>query len=262
MSTKAKIKSGQPVYMVKVHYQDPALYELVGLLGYDCVWICNEHVGIDSSKMDGIIRACRISGMDAVIRIKPANYQPMLHVLEFGAKGIMLPRAQNAREVQKVVDDMKFYPEGRRGLDGVNAEAAYGLIPLQKYLEKSNAENFLIVQIEDPEALPHIDDIAAIPGVDVVFVGPGDLSMNLGIAGEFEHPQMLEVYDRVVAACKKYGKAAGIPCAPDKVSQYMERGFRFFAGSSDYGFIRSGYSDLRQKLEQLGFPLRQSPVCE
>ncbi|MFA6724898.1 MAG: aldolase/citrate lyase family protein [Lentisphaeria bacterium] len=256
MSTKTKIKSGQPVYMVKVHYQDPALYELVGLLGYDCVWICNEHVGIDAAKMDGIIRACRISGMDAVIRIKPANYQPMLHVLEFGAKGIMLPRAQNAQEVEKVVSDMKFYPQGRRGLDGVNAEAAYGLTPMREYIAKANEENFLIVQIEDPETLPHIEEIAALPGVDVLFVGPGDLSMNLGIAGEFEHPRMLQIYEQVVAACQKHGKAAGIPCRPDKLPQYMEYGFRFFAGGADYHFIRNGYTELRAQLEQLGISLR------
>ena len=108
MTTKEKLKAGESVMMVKVAYQDPAIYEMVGLLGFDCVWICNEHIGIDPSKMDSIIRACRLSGMDAVVRIKPANYMPMLHVLEFGAKGIMIPRASGPEEVRQIVRDMKM----------------------------------------------------------------------------------------------------------------------------------------------------------
>ena len=127
MNTKEKLCSGEPVFMVKLLYQDPALFELVGMLGFDCVWICNEHIGIDPSRMESLIRACRISGMDAVVRVKPANYQALLHPLEFGAKGIMCPRVQDADEVRELVRNIKFYPEGRRGVDGVNAEAGFGL---------------------------------------------------------------------------------------------------------------------------------------
>ena len=256
MTTKEKLKAGESVMMVKVAYQDPAIYEMVGLLGFDCVWICNEHIGIDPSKMDSIIRACRLSGMDAVVRLKPANYMPLLHVLEFGAKGIMLPRTANADEVRRLVRDMKFYPEGARGVDGVNAEARFGLIPYQEYLKRTNAENFLIVQIEDPEAVPHIEEIAAVDGVDVVFVGPADLSLNLGIAGQFEHPKMLEVYERVAAACKKYGNAAGLSCGLDRIPHFQKMGYRFFVGGADYFFLFNGYKELHGKLEDMGFKLK------
>ena len=256
MTTKEKLKAGESVMMVKVAYQDPAIYEMVGLLGFDCVWICNEHIGIDPSKMDSIIRACRLSGMDAVIRLKPANYMPMLHVLEFGAKGLMIPRASGAEEVRRIVRDMKFYPEGARGVDGVNAEARFGLLPYAEYLKRANAENFLIVQIEDPETIPHIEEIAAVDGVDVVFVGPADLSLNLGIAGQFEHPKMLEVYERVAAACKKYNKAAGLSCGLDRIPHFQEMGYRFFVGGADYFFLFNGYKELHGKLEDMGFNLR------
>lgn len=260
MTTKEKLKTGESVMMVKVAYQDPAIYEMVGLLGFDCVWICNEHIGIDPSKMDSIIRACRLSGMDAVIRIKPANYMPMLHVLEFGAKGIMLPRASGPDEVRRIVRDMKFYPEGARGVDGVNAEARFGLIPYPEYLKRTNAENFLIVQIEDPETLPYIEEIAAIDGVDVVFVGPADLSLNLGIAGQMEHPKMIEVYERVAAACKKYNKAAGLSCPLDRIPHFQEMGYRFFVGGADYVLLFNGYKELHGKLENMGFNLK--PIAQ
>ena len=256
MNTKEKLCSGEPVFMVKLLYQDPALFELVGMLGFDCVWICNEHIGIDPSRMESLIRACRISGMDAVVRVKPANYQALLHPLEFGAKGIMCPRVQDADEVRELVRNIKFYPEGRRGVDGVNAEAGFGLIPFQEYLVRANRENFLIVQIEDPEAVEHIEEIAAVDGVDVLFVGPADLSLNLGIAGQFCHPKMMDVYERVCNACRKYGKTAGLSCAFDKIPEFMEQGFRFFVGGADYLVIRNGYMNLREQLLKNGFTMR------
>ena len=229
MNTKEKLCSGEPVFMVKLLYQDPALFELVGMLGFDCVWICNEHIGIDPSRMESLIRACRISGMDAVVRVKPANYQALLHPLEFGAKGIMCPRVQDVDEVRELVRNIKFYPEGRRGVDGVNAEAGFGLIPFQEYLVRANRENFLIVQIEDPEAVEHI---------------------------EFCHPKMMDVYERVCNACRKYGKTAGLSCAFDKIPEFMEQGFRFFVGGADYLVIRNGYMNLREQLLKNGFTLR------
>ena len=256
MGTKAKLQAGESVMMIKIAYQDPAIYEMVGLLGFDCVWICNEHIGIDPSKLDSIIRACRCSGMEAVVRIKPANYMPMLHVLEFGAKGIMLPRASGPDEVRRIVRDMKFYPEGARGVDGVNAESRFGLIPYEEYLKRTNAENFLIVQIEDPETLPHIEEIAAVDGVDVVFVGPADLSLNLGIAGQFEHPKMMEVYERVVAACEKHHKVPGVACGLPRVKHFQEMGYRFFASIGDYSFLFNGFKNLHGQLEEMGFKLR------
>ena len=208
------------------------------------------------SKMDSIIRACRAGGLDAVVRLKPANYIPMLHVLEFGAKGLMIPRISGPDEVRQIVRDMKFYPEGTRGVDGVNAEARFGLIPYQEYLKKANAENFLIVQIEDPETLPHIDEIASIDGVDVIFVGPADLSLNLGIAGEFEHPKMMEVYEKVAAACKKYNKTAGLSCPLDRIPFFQEMGYRFFVGGADFVFLHNGYKQLHEQLENMGFKMK------
>ena len=161
-----------------------------------------------------------------------------------------------ADEVRELVRNIKFYPEGRRGVDGVNAEAGFGLIPFQEYLVRANRENFLIVQIEDPEAVEHIEEIAAVDGVDVLFVGPADLSLNLGIAGQFCHPKMMEVYERVCNACRKYGKTAGLSCAFDKIPEFMEQGFRFFVGGADYLVIRNGYMNLREQLLKNGFTLR------
>jgi 4-hydroxy-2-oxoheptanedioate aldolase len=135
--------------------------------------------------------------------------------------------------------------------------SVFGLeLPKTLLLKKTNAENFLIVQIEDPETIDHIEEIAAVDGVDVVFVGPADLSLNLGIAGQFEHPKMQEVYERVAAACKKYNKTAGLSCPLDRIPHFQEMGFRFFVGGADYVFLFNGYRELHKKLEGMGFQLK------
>lgn len=259
---KRKLAAGEPVFMLKLLYQDPALFEMVGRMGFDCVWICNEHVGIDPSKLDSLIRACRASGFDAVIRTKPGDYRDILHPLEMGAKGLMIPRLKDAAEAREIVRNMKFYPDGRRGADGVNAEADFGLVPLPEYLKKANEENFLVVQVEDPETVEHIDEIAEVEGVDVIFIGPGDLSINLGVPGQVDHPEVMKVCERVVEACERNGKAAGIPgggygpAGEERTRRMLDMGFRFLAGASDYTLLKMAYSEFRDTLTELGFSVR------
>lgn len=256
---RKKLAEKEPVFCFKSLYQDPALVEMIGMVGFDCMWICNEHIGIDPSKMDSIIRACRTSGIDAMIRTKPGTYQDLLHPLEMGANGIMLPRVQNADEVRQVVKDMKFYPQGRRGADGVNAEADFGWMDFSEYLTFANDNNFLLVQIEDPEAVEHIEEIAEIDGVDIIFVGPGDLSINMGIPGEIEHPEIVDVCKRVARACEANGKAAGMACPrPGMLEKYLEMGFLFLTGGSDYGIMRKGLLELREKIADLGIKTRDN----
>lgn len=251
---RTKLAKNEPVVAVKVAYQDPAIYEMVGQLGFDCIWICNEHVGIDPTKMDSFIRACRCSNIDAMVRIKPGSYQDLLQPLEMGAKGIMIPKIKDADEVRQVIEDMKFYPIGSRGADGVNADADFGLNPIKNYLEEANANTFLVVQIEDMEAAEHIEEIAQLEAVDVIFVGPGDLSISIGEAGNLEHPCIEAVCDRVAKACKTYHKAAGVACGTRKrLEHYYNKGFRFLTAGSDYVIIKTGLENLKEELNELSF---------
>jgi 4-hydroxy-2-oxoheptanedioate aldolase len=250
---KEKLKQGEIVYTVKVAYQDPALYELVGRIGFDCIWICNEHIGINPSNMAGIIRACRTSGIDAMVRTKPGAHPDLIQPLEMGANGLMLPRVKNAAEVRSVIEECKFPPLGMRGIDGISADADFGLLPLRDYMKRANENTFIMVQIENIEVIEHIEEIAAIEGVDILFVGPADLSLSMGCPGEFNHPEIQKVCKKVVSACEKYGKTAGIPCgSPDKINYYLEQGFRFLCGASDYRLIKNGFLNEKQEAEKNG----------
>jgi 4-hydroxy-2-oxoheptanedioate aldolase len=248
---RQKLAQGKSAWCAKACYYDPGLIELMSALGFDGIWICLEHKALDPSTVYSLIQACRLGGADAVMRIKPANYSDLLPLLEAGARGIMLPRVREPEEVKAVIAAMKFSPLGRRGYDGIHSDARFGLGTAQEYMAEANRETTLIVQIEEPEAIPHIDDIAALPGVDVLFVGPADLSIGLGIFGQPEAPELKAVIKQVADACRRHGKTAGIPCAPEQVREFFELGYRFFNVLSDYRCLISGFNEARVKLGPL-----------
>jgi 4-hydroxy-2-oxoheptanedioate aldolase len=244
-----KISRAETVLCAKSCYADPEVVELIASSGFDAVWICLEHKALDASTVYSLIQACRLGGADALIRLRPSNYTDVLPLLESGARGLMLPRVRHPDEVREVVRAMKFPPLGQRGYDGIHAEADFGRIPAAEYLATANSKNFLVVQIEEPEVVPHIDEIAAMPGVDVLFVGPGDLTLGLGKFGQTDDPEVRAILQTVADSCIHHGKVAGIPCAPEQVKGYREMGFRFFNVMSDYRCVFNGMKAARAAVE-------------
>ncbi len=240
-----KLARGETVITAKVCYADPELVEMVASSGFDAIWICLEHKRLDPSTVYALIQACRLGGADALIRVRPSNHTDVLHLLEAGARAIMLPRIRHPDEVREVVRAMKFPPLGCRGLDPVHPEADFGRIPTAEYLAGANAGNCLVVQIEEPDVVPHIDAIAAMPGVDVLFIGPGDLTLGLGRFGKTDDPEVRAILQTVADACARHGKVAAIPCAPEQVEGYRAMGYRFFNITSDYRCLTAGLKAAR-----------------
>ena len=237
---RQKIARGEPVLTAKACYADPELVELIASAGFDAIWICLEHRRFDPSVVYAMIQACRLGGADALIRVKPANYTDLLWILEAGARGIMLPRVRHPDEVRSVIQAMKFFPAGRRGADIVHVDADFGRMSAGDYFASANRETFLVVQVEEPELVPHLDAVAAMPDVDVLFVGPGDLALGLGQIPRADDPAVLEIARQVAEACKRHGKRAGIPCAADQVEKFRALGFTFFNVISDYRCVANG----------------------
>jgi 4-hydroxy-2-oxoheptanedioate aldolase len=237
---RQKIAQGEIVLTAKSCYADPEVVELMASSGFDAIWICFEHKRVDPAVACSLIQACRLGGADALIRMKPSNHTDLLWLLEAGARGIMLPRVRHPDEVQAVLTDMKFFPQGRRGADVVHADSNFGRAPMTDYMAASNRETFLVVQIEEPDVVPHLDAIAAMPGVDVLFVGPGDLALGLGKMPSAADPDVMAIARKVADACRRHGKRAGIPCAADQLPLYRELGFTFFNVISDYRCVANG----------------------
>lgn len=252
---RKKIAQGETVICAKTSYHQPEVVEFMGRLGFDGVWICLEHKRSDPAVILSLLQACRITGADAIVRVKPANYADLLWLLESGARGLMLPRVRTIDEVREMVEAIKFPPQGRRGIDGVGAEADFGLLPVADYVTQANRENFLIVQIEEPEVVPHIDSIAALPGVDILFVGPGDLTLSLGKFGRTDDPEVVAILQRVADACRRHGKVAGIPCPVEQIGHYRQMGYRFFNVTSDHRCVTNGLKKTLADLQTLGLSL-------
>ena len=246
-----KIRKNQTVFSLKCCYADPELIEIMGRSRFDCLWICLEHRKLDATLLDCLIRSCRLAGVDALFRVKPGAHSDLLYLLEAGVQGIMIPQVRHLNEIKQVIETIKFQPLGKRGLDMIHADSDFGTIPPVQYIRSANENTFLVVQVETPEVVEHLDDIASLEGVDALFVGPGDLSANLGVIGQDDHPEVQKIIKEVARVCARHDKVAAIPCSPDRISEYHALGFRFFNTGSDFRFIQNGLKSATDALDSI-----------
>jgi 4-hydroxy-2-oxoheptanedioate aldolase len=219
--------------------------ELVGLLGFDCIWIDMEHRPLDYEQVFQMVQGGRAAGTDSIVRVRKESYASYFRAFEDGAAGIMVPHCTSVEEVREIVRNAKYPPQGRRGVDGVGVDADYGLAEHNRYMAHADRETFIAVQVEDKETLEIIDGIAGVPGIDILFVGPGDLSMSLGVSGNTSHPLMGEAVEQVAEAARRCGIAWGIPAASVKdAEKYISMGAQFITVGSDRGILVRGFKEL------------------
>lgn len=248
----AGLRAGRAVFCLKNTFSSPDIVEMMGYLGIDAAWICNEHIGIDSETLRNIIRAGRASDIDVMVRRAYNGYDSLIQVLEMGAAGLMIPHCRDAAMVRDIVRDVKFPPLGRRGVDGVGGDSFYGSIRGVEYTAAANAETFLMVQVEDAEAVEHIEAIAEVDGVDIIFIGPLDLSYSLGVPGQLKHSRIAEVIGRTIEACRRNGKYCGTPGLDEAyTAELLDKGVRFITGGGDFGVLRNGFAGMKANFDEL-----------
>ncbi len=222
----------------------PKIAELIGLCGFDCLWIDMEHQDYSWDDAWAMSLACRSTGMAPMIRVRREGRHSLPRAFEAGALGAMVPHCMGGADAREIVRDGKFAPVGLRGIDGVEAAARYGMMPTARYMDWANRETFLCVQIEDHEAVDEIDEIAATPGVDILFVGPADLSQSYGCFGQPGHPSMKRAFEAVAAAAARHGQWWGSTSAtPERARELMDMGARFLTTVSAIGLLRKGFQE-------------------
>jgi 4-hydroxy-2-oxoheptanedioate aldolase len=186
-----------------------------------------------------MVRGAEVRGVTPLVRV-PANESPViLRFLDTGAQGVQIPLARSAEDAEAAVRSAKYWPRGTRGLTGVRA-AAYGQEePLAEYVSRANDETMVVVQIETREALERVAEIAAVDGVDVVFVGPTDLSQALGVPGRTSDPDVQEAFDAISRAVAAAPPALGV-LVPDleEARRWRERGATYIAVTVDSLLVR------------------------
>ncbi len=251
---KAKLRRGEPALIVTCHFTDPSVYELTSLLGFDGIWLDLEHHATSLETAGNLMRAARVGGADIVARCARWESMRMGRILEAGAQAIMYPRCETAAEATEVVRWAKFAPEGQRGIDGANPDNPYCSMPMPQYFELANEHTLLVVQLESPLALENADAIAAVPGVDVLMLGPGDLSVLSGIPCQFDHPIIQEAYRRVASAAKQAGKWWGtVSPSPEHSRMLLGLGALFICHGADILAVKRVWEEVQQHYGELGF---------
>jgi 4-hydroxy-2-oxoheptanedioate aldolase len=260
---KAKLRQGQPALAVTCHFIDPSLYEMTSLMGFDGIWLDLEHHPTSLQTADTLMRAARVGGADIIARPAKGEFMRMARLLEAGAQAIMYPRCETAEEAAEVARWARFAPDGQRGIDGANADNPYCFFPMAPYIKLANEHTLLIVQLESPTALENAEEIAAVPGVDLLFLGPGDLSVLAGIPFQFDHKIIQDAYRRVADAAKKAGKWWGtVSFSPEHAKMLMDMGALLICHGADILILRRGFEEMQRQFGKLGFQFDNRVAAE
>jgi len=214
----------------------PSTAEALGCVGFDFLVVDTEHAPVDVPQMIGIMRAVAGTPAQAIVR-PPWNDMVMIkRVLDAGATTVLLPYVQNADEARRAVASTRYPPAGVRGVAGTHRASRHGTIP--NYAKRAGDEICVIVQVETASALDRIDEIAAVPGVDSIFIGPADLSASMGKLGEIGDPAVQERLREAAVACRRLGKPSGILGSnPEAIARFFEYGYSWAAMGSDMAYM-------------------------
>jgi 2-keto-3-deoxy-L-rhamnonate aldolase RhmA len=203
---KAKIRQGGLALGTSVGVADPAVVELIGVAGFDAAFIDMEHTCFELGLVETMVRASEVAGVTPIVRVPDSNPKTMLRLLDAGVQGIQVPHIAGVEEARAAVRAVRYAPQGDRGMAGASRAARYGTVPLAEHLATSNAEILLTLMVEDLPALRALAEIAAVPGVDLIAIGPGDLSAALGVTDPRD-PRLRETIEGVAATLRRVGKA-------------------------------------------------------
>lgn len=238
---------------------DPQIVEIIGHAGFDAAFIDMEHTSFDLRDVQLMVMAAERVGITPIVRTPGFDPAFVLRLLDMGVQGIQLPHISDAKAAREAVRAVRYAPLGDRGMAGASRASDYGKIPLAEHIERSNREITLAVMIEDMPAVEQIDAIASTDGIDIVAVGPSDMSRALGVAGTPDHPKLVEVVERVARAVQKGGIArlalpTNHPALPRSVAQLRDLGVGYTncAPAPEVRMLRSMQTQVAEARAQLG----------
>ncbi len=227
---KEKIAAGQPVLGLSIMFDAPALVEIAGAMGFDWVLLDCEHGALSVDRLEPLIAAADAYGVAAIVRPPDNSPETLLRALDRGAAGLQCPHVNNADDARAIVRAAKFHPLGQRGLAVGTRASRYGtMASVDAYTKSANRDTLICVQIEHQDALAHIEAIAAVDGVDVMFVGAMDLSQSMGLPGQTDSAEVQHAVDDALARIKASGRGAGTAGKPEAAKRrLLEQGVLYY----------------------------------
>ncbi len=225
--------------------------EMAALAGYHGIWIDHEHQNYTDQEMAAMCVACRAGGVDAMFRVRRRDNGSYFRALEIGADGIMLPHCNSPEDAADCVRQVKFPPRGNRSIDGIEPHSRFAWVATEDYIRQANEQSFVVVQIEEPPAVERVEEIAAVEGVDLLFVGPGDLGVRYGDRPD-PAAAVEEAVRRVAEACHRHGKRWGITAGSKEIlKQRIDQGARLVSYGSVFFFVYEHLKRVQEELQEL-----------
>lgn len=248
---KSRIDAGDTVIGPFMKTCDPAFVEASGWAGMDFVILDMEHGPVSIQSMQNNIRGAQVAGVVPVVRVPAITEEAIGKALDIGAAAIEIPQIASAEDARQAVKLAKFYPAGERGMCRFVRAANYSMTPKSEYFEGAN-ETMVIAQLEGTKAIGNMNEILDVPGIDIAFIGPYDLSQSLGVPGQTTHPRVVDAMKEIIKAAKDKGVAVGtFTDSAETMKMWMDAGVQYISYSVDVGIFAEACRTIKEQFEEM-----------
>lgn len=243
-----RLRSGRMPLGIQIRSRSPLVAELAGYIGFDFLYIETEHFACSDESAEALIRAAEVSGITPWVRLTNSDPENICHYLDMGAQGIIVPHLETAEQARSLVDAGKYPPIGHRGHCMTSRAARFGLMDAEEYIRAANRNCLMIGMIETMKGVENLEAILD-QGVDLIRVGRGDLSLDMGLRGQQEDPRFIEVLKRIIDVADKKGVPVGTSAAtPESALSFRKLGFRYLSLMSDIDHMMRTLPALRNSI--------------
>jgi len=250
-AAKEKLRQGQLVLGLSIRLtRTPEAAKIAKATGHDFLFIDMEHTGLSFETVVDMSVAALDTGITPIVRVIGHDHWQASRVLDCGAMGVVVPHVDDAEQAQAAVNACKYPPTGHRSMSGGFPHFDFAPVPPGEAARIHNDNVLLAVMLETPRAIENADEIARLEGVDVLHIGTNDLLAEMGLHGQFEHPEVRAAYEKVISACERHGKTAGLGGVRDLelCEKYLAMGFRFMTTHTDLAFLLAAASERTRAL--------------
>ncbi len=247
---KQALKAGERVVGTMISdMRNPEVAYILAAAGMDFLMVDTEHASAGTESVQNIVRTARAAGLVPLARVTQNEYAFIARILDMGTMGIMVPRVDTPDQARQVVKCAKYPPEGERGFGARGVVTDYEAVTVRDIVRWVNEHTLIIVQVESGEAVDKLEEITSIPGIDVALVGPNDLSISLGVPGDFKHPRFVEAVKRTFEICLKHGVSPAVHTADlEAVKRYRDMGMNFLMYGSESRMLLGAATDAVRQL--------------
>lgn len=239
----------RPLLGLSTYSYDPIFVEMLRHLGFDALWIEMEHGPLTFAEAGDLCRIASGLGLLTMIRISDTRRENVLKAAELDPDILDVPMVNHPETAAELVRHARYSPEGQRGFFSISRATRYGLASnIREEQRRINQSLCLTVQIETAEAVRCVREICRVPGIDAIFLGPGDLSTSLGVTGDTRHPKVVEAMERTVCTAKEEGKRVVIACAPGDAQRWAEKGVDLLFCGGNIACLRLGTEAILEKI--------------